>query len=153
MSTKRSSGFTLIELMIVVAIIGILAAIAIPAYQDYVARAQAAEAVQLLAGAKMPLTEYFSNNGVWPSLPEQVGITTEGRYVLDSAEISEGGGSAALTLTLRATFKSANISKFIQSKQLVLTTVDGGKTWTCRPETGGTGVLPRYLPSACRPGS
>jgi len=148
MSVQR--GFTLIELMIVVAIIGILAAIAIPAYQDYIARAQAAEAVQLLSGTKTPLTEFYSDNGRWPSTPTDIGIATGGKYVLDSAEFVEGGGSSSLTLVLRATFKSSGISKAIQSKQLVIETTDGGKKWACRPDTGANGVLPRYLPSGCR---
>ncbi|MGH8755147.1 MAG: pilin, partial [Burkholderiales bacterium] len=59
-------GFTLIELMIVVAIIGILAAVAIPAYQDYTARAQVTEAVGLLSGGKTPMAEYYADKGVWP---------------------------------------------------------------------------------------
>src|SRR5690349_22230980 len=69
---RQAKGFTLIELMIVVAIIGILAAIAIPAYQDYIARAQASEAVQLLAGGKTPLYEFFANEGRWPMDPGSV---------------------------------------------------------------------------------
>jgi type IV pilus assembly protein PilA len=150
---KKQGGFTLIELMIVVAIIGILAAIAIPAYQDYIARAQVAEAVQLMSGAKTPLTEHYANNGVWPTDPAAMGITTEGRYVLAAVEFVTGGGTAGPTLVMRATLKASHISKYIQSKQLVLETLDGGKTWTCRPDTGADGVLPRYLPSACRDGS
>src|SRR5882672_12340159 len=64
---KKQHGFTLIELMIVVAIIGILAAIAIPAYQDYIARSQAAEGVELLGGAKVPMAEYYADKGSWPT--------------------------------------------------------------------------------------
>ncbi len=64
---KDQQGFTLIELMIVVAIIGILAAIAIPAYQDYTIRAQISEGLTLSAGAKTAVSEYFMDRGVWPT--------------------------------------------------------------------------------------
>src|SRR4051812_30134099 len=73
-------GFTLIELMIVVAIIGILAAVAIPAYQDYIARAQVSEAVNLMGGGKTPLAEYFSDKGSFPPAPSSVMGNTAGKY-------------------------------------------------------------------------
>ncbi|ENW2580196.1 pilin [Neisseria gonorrhoeae] len=60
-------GFTLIELMIVIAIVGILAAVALPAYQDYTARAQVSEAILLAEGQKSAVTEYYLNNGKWPA--------------------------------------------------------------------------------------
>ena len=65
---KKQQGFTLIELMIAVAIIGILAAVAIPQYQDYTARAQVSEAVTLLGALKTPVIEYYTMNGVYPKL-------------------------------------------------------------------------------------
>ena len=73
-------GFTLIELMIVVAIIGILAAVAIPAYQDYIARAQVSEAVQLTAGGKTPMAEYFNDKGQWPAAASDVIGNRGGKY-------------------------------------------------------------------------
>src|SRR5438270_8417159 len=72
-------GFTLIELMIVVAIIGILAAVAIPAYQDYIARAQVSEAINLMGSAKTPFAEYFADKGLWPSDIGSAHVCTAGK--------------------------------------------------------------------------
>ena len=72
-------GFTLIELMIVVAIIAILAAIALPAYQDYVARSQVSEAMSLSSGAKTAVAEYYADRGAWPTSNTQAGLTPNSR--------------------------------------------------------------------------
>src|SRR5438105_12500398 len=93
-------GFTLIELMIVVAIIGILAAVAIPAYQDYIARAQASEGVGLTSGGKTPLSEYYADKGFWPALASDVMGTTAGKYV--SKITITGGNTLTSTVTLTA---------------------------------------------------
>jgi type IV pilus assembly protein PilA len=145
---QLQKGFTLIELMIVVAIIGILAAIAIPAYQDYIARAQVSDAVQLLGGLKTPLAEYYADKGVWPTATmTEVGANTSGKYV-QSVAISANAGASTLTVDVTATFKAANVSKFIQGKTLLLRTEDGGKIWSCT-STSGT-VENKYRPAACR---
>ena len=142
---KRSiqKGFTLIELMIVVAIIGILAAVAIPAYQDYIARAQVSEAVNMTAGGKTPLAEFFADKGIWPSTASDIMGNTSGKYV--SAISITAGNGVSTQLTLTSTMKSSGVNAVIQSSTLTLTTLDG-RVWDC---TGGD-IGIRYRPAACR---
>ncbi|EMR8270556.1 pilin, partial [Neisseria gonorrhoeae] len=86
-------GFTLIELMIVIAIVGILAAVALPAYQDYTARAQVSEAILLAEGQKSAVTEYYLNNGEWPENNTSAGVASasdiKGKYV-ESVTVANG---------------------------------------------------------------
>ncbi|EPT3441669.1 pilin [Neisseria gonorrhoeae] len=86
-------GFTLIELMIVIAIVGILAAVALPAYQDYTARAQVSEAILLAEGQKSAVTEYYLNNGKWPADNGAAGVASasdiKGKYV-QKVEVAKG---------------------------------------------------------------
>ena len=148
---KKQQGFTLIELMIVVAIIGILAAVAIPAYQDYIARAQVSEAVSMLGSGKTPLAEYFADKGTWPGAASSVMGNTTGKY-LQSIGLNNASGQ---TVALSATMKSTGINANITSKGVALFTTDGGKTWTCTLNatyiTAANGALdPKYVPGACR---
>ncbi|HFR9036407.1 TPA: pilin [Neisseria gonorrhoeae] len=86
-------GFTLIELMIVIAIVGILAAVALPAYQDYTARAQVSEAILLAEGQKSAVTEYYLNHGKWPENNGDAGVASsdkiKGKYV-EKVEVANG---------------------------------------------------------------
>jgi type IV pilus assembly protein PilA len=136
-------GFTLIELMIVVAIIGILAAVAIPAYQDYIARSQVSEAVSLTAGGKTPMAEFYADKGVWPSTADMVMGNTSGKYV-SGITISFGGGTSN-SLALTATMKSGGVNAQVTNATLILETGDG-KQWQC---SGGT-IGSKYRPLACR---
>lgn len=141
---QLQKGFTLIELMIVVAIIGILAAVAIPAYQDYIARSQVSEAISLTAGGKTPLSEYYADKGVWPTTASDVMGTTSGKYV-SGISITTGAGISG-DLALTATMQTSGVNSAISGSTLILSTADGGKSWSC---TGGT-ITAKYKPASCR---
>ncbi|EMU4507290.1 pilin, partial [Neisseria gonorrhoeae] len=96
-------GFTLIELMIVIAIVGILAAVALPAYQDYTARAQVSEAILLAEGQKSAVTEYYLNHGTWPKDNTSAGVASpasniKGKYV-QKVEVNNGVVTAQMAST------------------------------------------------------
>lgn len=136
-------GFTLIELMIVVAIIGVLAAVAIPAYTDYLARSQLVEAMSLLESGKTPYADHYSEGGLWPTAPGSVMGNVSGRYTRSIAQ----GSASASAITLTATMKGAgSVSAGIANMTLQLSTSDGGKNWACSSTT----LNSRLLPSACR---
>lgn len=141
--TKLQKGFTLIELMIVVAIIGILAAVAIPAYQDYIARSQVSEAVSLTAGGKTPLAEYFNDKGVWPSNASDVIGNLSGKYT--SLITLSAGGNSTSPISVQATIKGVGVNSAITKGTLVLSSSDA-KQWSC---TGGN-LGAKYRPASCR---
>jgi len=136
-------GFTLIELMIVVAIIGILAAVAIPAYQDYIARSQVSEAVSLTAGGKTPLAEYFNDKGSWPTAASDVIGNRSGKYV--SIITLAGATGTTGTISVEARMKDTQVNSAITQGTLVLTSSDG-KQWSCT--SGNLGI--KYRPASCR---
>ncbi len=136
-------GFTLVELMIVVAIIGILAAVAIPAYQDYIARAQVSEAVSLTTSSKTPLSEFFGDKGIWPSTASDVMGNISGKYV-SAVTITAGNGTTG-QVSLEARIKNVGVNTAIAGGTLILTSSDG-KVWDC---TTGT-ISAKYRPAACR---
>ncbi|ENW1883883.1 pilin, partial [Neisseria gonorrhoeae] len=122
-------GFTLIELMIVIAIVGILAAVALPAYQDYTARAQVSEAILLAEGQKSAVTEYYLNHGIWPKDNASAGVAStptdiKGKYV-QKVEVNNG--------VVTATMASSNVNKEIKDKRLSLWAKrqDGSVKWFC----------------------
>ncbi|HGP0362747.1 TPA: pilin [Neisseria meningitidis] len=156
-------GFTLIELMIVIAIVGILAAVALPAYQDYTARAQVSEAILLAEGQKSAVTEYYLNHGIWPSDNSAAGVASsadiKGKYV-EKVEVKNG--------VVTAEMKSSGVNKEIQGKKLSLWAKrqDGSVKWFCgQPVTraanakddvaaandnSNNGINTKHLPSTCR---
>jgi type IV pilus assembly protein PilA len=145
MKQRYQQGFTLIELMIVVAIIGILAAIAIPSYNDYTARSQVSEGVSLLSGTKTPLAEYFADKGVWPTYITTVSSSVSGKYV--SVVRIKSGTSTTLGITIEAGMKNSGVNSAIQGDFVQILTADGGKTWACGV---GTGMAAKYVPGACK---
>ena len=140
---KAQQSFTLIELMIVVAIIGILAAIAIPSYNDYTARAQMSEAVELMGGTKTPLAEWFADKGAWPTALASVSGSLAGKYTSLVAGATGGNSS---TYTVTATMMPSGVNSNIQGKTVTLQTTDGGQIWNC----AAGNVDDKYLPAACR---
>ncbi|HEZ6787247.1 TPA: pilin [Neisseria meningitidis] len=156
-------GFTLIELMIVIAIVGILAAVALPAYQDYTARAQVSEAILLAEGQKSAVTEYYLNHGIWPGNNTSAGVATasdiKGKYV-QKVEVNNG--------VVTATMLSSGVNKEIKGKKLSLWAKrqNGSVKWFCgQPVTrndAATDVAAandndkidtKHLPSTCRDAS
>jgi type IV pilus assembly protein PilA len=144
MMKRVQQGFTLIELMIVVAIIGILAAIAIPAYNNYLARAQVSEAVGLLDGLKTDVADFYQNNGTLLNYGLPATASTTGKYVASVAISTAGDVNGAIGV--QATMKTTNVNKQIQGGTIILSTADGGKTWNCSLGT----ITDDYRPAACR---
>ena len=152
-------GFTLIELMIVIAIVGILAVVALPAYQDYTARAQVSEAIVLAEGQKAAVAEYYATNGQFPGSNTDAGVAAKadikGKYVKE-VEVSTGG-------IITATMNDSGVNKDIQSTTVALKpsvaaaattgsgsgSSNGAFTWECGP--GKTKpVNKKFLPATCR---
>ncbi|ENS6367780.1 pilin [Neisseria gonorrhoeae] len=156
-------GFTLIELMIVIAIVGILAAVALPAYQDYTARAQVSEAILLAEGQKSAVTEYYLNNGEWPKDNTSAGVASpadiKGKYV-ESVTVANG--------VVTAQMNPSGVNNEIKDKKLSLWAKreNGSVKWFCgQPVQRGAGagkaddvtkagkdkeIETKHLPSTCR---
>jgi type IV pilus assembly protein PilA len=145
---RKEAGFTLLELMIVVAVIGVLAALAIPAYNDYVKRGQVSEATGLLWGAKSPMAEYYANAKRWPAQPGDVLGTLSGKYTGSIAYLGTPDNAAA-DMTLMATMASTGVSQELSGTTFLLETTDGGATWTCK-SGGPKPINNSYLPTACK---
>ncbi len=140
---KKQQGFTLIELMIVVAIIGILAAIAIPAYQDYTIRAQVSEGLSLAGGAKAAVSEFTMDTGRFPSDNDTAGLSAaasiQGKYV---SSVTNTNGLLAIAYNQGDTHATLRT----QTLNLSASTNTGSVEWVCK----SSNIADKHLPAACR---
>ena len=138
---KLQKGFTLIELMIVVAIIGILAAIAIPAYSDYTERAKVSELVTVASACKASVSEYYQAQGIFPANNNAAGCGAVGTAKITSITVS-GGSAASGTITV-----ASALTKATGNYVLVGTpTANDSVEWSCTTST----IVDKYLPANCR---
>ena len=161
MLKKVQKGFTLIELMIVVAIIGILAAIAIPAYQDYTIRAQVTEGLNLAGAVKASVAETFSQTGTWPADNAAAGVglaaNVTGKYV---TAVTVATGGITITYGAQANAKILNNTLGLRPA----TSLNNDVVWVCGNKTAPAGatvagaapvttLIDKYMPQTCRTGT
>ena len=158
MLIRSERGFTLIEMMIVVAVIGILSAIGIPAYLSYTARAQVMEGLSLAGGWKVAIVEYYSENGSWPSQSTDLNATSSVGVYANNVSVAPGG-------VITINYSGPQVNQAINGQTLTLvpyTNDNGDVLWQCglaAPPSGsiasgatqgGTTLTAQYLPTSCK---
>ena len=140
----NQKGFTLIELMIVIAIVGILAAVALPAYQDYTVRAKMSEPMALMAEAKTSVAEYFISNGQMPANETEAGVRSD----IDTDIVASlNFATNIITITVKDIGGDTATNNTVEFS--LKDTSSGTPEWSCKP--GGTnGIQTKYLPANCR---
>lgn len=152
MKAQMQKGFTLIELMIVVAIIGILAAIALPAYQDYTNRAKMVEVLSFAASGKTAVAEYYQAEGKLPANNQDAGMATaadiKSKYV-ESVTVADGVITTAIQGTGVTELDAANVilTPLNSSQAAIVAGYSGPITWKCEPSAA---TLNKYFPANCR---
>ena len=143
--TQKQTGFTLIELMICIAIVGILSAIAIPAYQDFTIRSKVTELLHGASACKTSIAEYFNSQGLFPAT-KAAGCSTDGTLNASAPAVASDGvitvsamGPLALQLTKNGSGTAIQYTPIITGASI--------KAWDCK---AGTTVSPKYLPATCR---
>lgn len=148
-----------IELMIVVAIIGILAAIALPAYQDYTARAQASEGFKATSGLQSDIGTFVADKNRWPLATDDVGVAAallDGKYFSAGGVVLKGGDAANITTpktpsVIQVTFDNgANNGKVMTLTPTIVAATGQISGWTCAPLAGNTGIAAKRLPTSCQ---
>lgn len=138
-------GFTIVELMIVVAVIGVLAAISVPLYNDYISRSKVSEAITLSAGVRIPMQEYLGTWGRWPSIAT-IGGKAKGNYVSNiiSGQIDDN------TYFIETLMKGDPAQKGVFGRQIRLIYRVDTREWACTT-TGAANPMPHeYLPTSCK---
>ncbi|MET0028629.1 MAG: pilin [Candidatus Thiodiazotropha sp.] len=154
---KKQSGFTLIELMIVVAIIGILAAIALPAYQDYTIRAKVSEGAISASAVKVGVTEMFANDGMAGVAAYAAEVAADQPNIItdkiSAVAVNPATGEITVTLGGIAQLGGANVLAFVpQIGNAAISDVNstGSVTWECDAANASTTILAKFLPAECR---
>ena len=156
---RTQAGFTLIELMIVIAILGILAAIAIPAYQDYSIRAKTSEGIYAVAPAKLAVSEYFQSEGTWPDTRTRAGVSEVDSNYVDNITVVDGIIRLGMDTSVATGTGSAGMNPACSSLYIQMTPANstGAVDWTCIgvADVAGTALAAtstclRIIPSSCR---